>query len=559
MVGLLGALGTARDLGRLHEIGVVLARHGMGDAVRRLGIAGILERAGRAVHLRGTQGLGREPQVRLREALETLGPTFVKLGQVLAGRSDLLPPAWVEELSRLHERARPVPFDDLRRQLEEDLGRPPREVFAHLDPEPLAAASIAQVHRATLVDGSQVVLKIRRPGIEETVRADLGLLARLAEQAEERMPELRRFRPRSLVRGFARALRSELDLRLEARNTDRIRANLRPQDRLVVPALHHGFTTERLCVQDHLEGPSLGAWLRGGHGNGQDPAELAARGAQTILRMILVDGCYHADPHPGNLLVLADGRLGLLDFGLVGHLSDTRRGELLDLVHAVHTRDVDAMVEILGGWSSGDGPLDLDLCTQDCAAFLDRYQGLALRQLSATEVLSDLTALLRDNDLALPGDVALLIKVFLTLDGLGRSLDPGFVMASHIEPYALEAWRERRSPRALARRGARSLGSLLSALPRDLERLAARARHGRLRVDVDMTRLSDFAQTLDRSASRLTVGLVTAALIVGTSIALTVSGGPTAWGLPVFGLLGFSSSLVAGVWLLGSILRSSRS
>ena len=193
-------LSAARDLGRLHDIASVLVRHGLGDLVRRMGLARVFERAGRALHWDRARGFSKEPPVHVREALEELGPTFVKIGQILAGRTDLLPPSWTEELAKLQERVHPVPFDELRPQLVEDLGADPHEVFADLDETPLAAASIAQVHRASLPDGRPIVLKVRRPGIRRTVDADLRLVQRLAELAEERLPELRRFRPRSLAR-----------------------------------------------------------------------------------------------------------------------------------------------------------------------------------------------------------------------------------------------------------------------------------------------------------------------------------------------------------------------
>jgi ubiquinone biosynthesis protein len=555
---LIEALSTARDIGRLHEIGSVLIRHGLGDVVRRSGLAGLLQQAGRALHWEAPQRVGTltGPE-RLRRACEELGPTFVKLGQLLSGRTDLLDPEWTRELSRLQEQVRPLPFEELRGQIEEDLGAPPEQVFRDLELEPLAAASIAQVHRARLPDGTRVVLKVRRPGIEEVVRADLRLLARLAERVEKEMPELARYQPRAVVRQFARSIRDELDLVVEARNMQAIARNMAGQPDLVVPEVHPQWSSRRLCVQQYLEGTSAADWVESGRTADLDGERIAALGADVVLKMVFVDGLYHADPHPGNVLFLPDGRVGLLDFGMVGRLSGARRIEFTSLLAAVVDRNEERVVETLLGWSGG-ADTDLELLSHDAGAFIDRYHGVPLEKLDVTQILGDVAELVRDNNLVLPADVAMLLRVFITLDGLGRVLAPGFQLSEHVAPFAREAMREHYAPRAVIRRSLYDVAQVLGGLPRDLRLLLARARHGNLRMDVDLERLDAFGRQIDRSANRLTVGMVTAALIVGTSIALTVPGGPQVLGLPLFAFLGFSSSLLAGLWLLWSIQRAGR-
>jgi ubiquinone biosynthesis protein len=552
------ALSTARDLGRLHEIASVLVRHGLGDVVRRLGIAGLLERAGKVLRWEATAGLSQKaPPQHFRETLEDLGPTFVKLGQILAGRTDLLPPEWTDELARLHEQATPVPQDRVRSQVAADLGADPDELFSDFDPSPLAAASIAQVHRAELPDGTPVVLKIRRPGIRAVVEADLRLMRRMAELIHNEMPEMRRFRPRNLVRQFERTLRNELDLRMEARNVERLAQALDGAGNIVIPRVHSRYTCEQLIVLDYLGGTSIDEWLRSGKPGDADPKQIAKVGADAVLRMVLAEGFFHADPHPGNVLLLDDGRLGLLDFGMVGRLSESRRMEFIQLLFGVVERRELEVVDLLLGWSQ-DAETDIDQLTQDTMALLDRYHGVPLKHLDLTAMLTDTAALLRDNNLFLPNDVALLLKVFITLDSLGRKLDPDFEMVSHVEPFARRVMRAHWSPGAVARRGVLQMGQMLVGLPNDVRRLMISARRGRFKVEVDMRRLETFGQQINRSANRLTVGVVTSALIVGTAIALTVSGGPTIFGLPLFAFLGFLGSIGTGVWLLWSILRSAK-
>jgi ubiquinone biosynthesis protein len=549
----LAALEHARDLGRMGEISAVFAKHGLGDLLRRAGLGPFVERAGSALRWRSVEDLGtRLPQERLRAAFEQLGPCFVKLGQLLAGRSDLLPPEWALELSRLREDVAPVPFEELRAQLEEDLGADPRQVFRAFDTSPLAAGSIAQVHRAELEDGTAVVLKIRRPGVQEAVEADLRLLARLAERLEQQR-EWRSYRPRTVVRQFARVLRAELDLAREARHAERLRAALRDDGRIVVPRIHGRWTRERLCVMDHLEGPSLGTWIRDGMPGGPDPAHVARVGTDAILRMVFVAGVYHSDPHAGNVILLPDGRLGLIDFGQIGVLTSARRGEFLELLAAVVARRPDEAADVLLGWA--DGAHDSEFLEQDCAEFIDRFRACSLRELRAGDVVAAIHALARENHLLLPADVSLLLKLFLTLDGLGRALDPGFVVSAYVEPFV----RRQGGARPVGLRElpglAADLARLAAGLPRDLRGLRNRLRRGRIGVQLDLPGLERFAAQLDHSVNHLTMGMIVSALIVGTSVSMTISVGPRLWGIPLFGVVGFASSIVVGLGWLAATRR----
>ena len=557
-MSLLDAIGTARDIGRLQDIAGVLVRHGLGDLVRRTGIAGLLASAGRALRLEAPKAREPKPlEAHLREALEELGPAFVKLGQLLAGRSDLLPPAYANELRRLREDAAPVPVEEIRQALAEELGAPPEEVFAEFEDEPLAAASIGQVHRARLSDGSRVALKVRRPGIEQVVEADLRLLMRLADVLEREVKELRRYRPRELARQFARSLRAELDFRVEARHLERINGDLPLGSPVVVPQIHDRWTSERLLVLDYFEGPSLGEWLESEDFDPATGRRLARIGADAVLHQVFVDGFFHADPHAGNVILLPDERIGLIDFGMTGRLSEERRLELMSLLAATAQRKEDEVVDILLDWSQSPDT-QIDQLQADCGAFIDRYHGLPLGELDVGELLSDVAELLRQNDLFLPSDIAMLLKVFVTLEDLGRQLDPDFDMACHVEPFVERELRNALSPGALLRRGAGELRQLASGLPGDLRRIISRARRGRFRLEIEHRDLERFAAHFERSANRLTVGLVTAALIVGTSIALNVQAGPSVGGFPVLGLMGFATSIAAGLWLLFLIWRSPR-
>ena len=573
-------LTTVRDLARLHNIASILIRYGFGDMVRRMGLANALERAGRALHWNEAQELAHlEPPARVRRALEELGPTFVKLGQVLATRIDLFEPEWIIEFGKLQDSTPAAPWSDIRQQLCEDLGAPPEEVFATFDPEPLAAASIAQVHRARLEDGSEVVVKVRRPGIRPIIEADLRWLMRLAKLAEGESPELRAFRPQEVVRQFSQSLRRELDFAWECRNAEHIAENFAgytdkdepPDDAsaeaapeppqalpiIVIPRVYWQWTGERVCVQEFIAGIS-GRQLAAVDQAGLDRKVLARRGAHAVLKMIVEDGFFHADPHPGNVFYLPGNRIAFIDFGMVGRLTEVRRDQLTGLLLGLVKHEPRRVADVMLDWT-GDGAMDEDGLLVEIQTFVQQYHGVALKQLRLGAMLSDLVAILRQHELALPPDLSLLIKAFISLEGMGRELDPDFDMAGEAMPLLEQALRARYAPTALLQRGWRGVSealSLVAGLPQDISRLLRAARRGRLEIHIDVTHLKRVGNQLDSAASRLTVGIVIAALIIGSSIVMTVPGGPTWLGLPFFGLLGFVGAIIGSIWLLLSIWRS---
>ncbi|MDZ4075849.1 MAG: AarF/UbiB family protein [Hylemonella sp.] len=549
------------NLGRLNEIAGVLMRHGLGELVRRWGLADVLDKAGHRLHWDHAADLAHlPPPVQLRKALEELGPTFVKLDQILAGRADMFGPEWIAEFEKLHSHVPALPLEALRAQLREDLGDEPEAVFARFDTEPLAAASIAQVHRAQLKDGSEVVVKIRRPGIREVIEADLRLLDRLAALAEIELPALAPYRPRQLLREFGRSLQRELDLASECRHAERLARNMAVLPFVQIPRIHWAWTRERVNVQDYVEGIA-GHALDQLDQAGLDRRLLARRGAQAVLKMIVEDGFFHADPHPGNVFYLPDNRLAFIDFGMVGHLSMRRRQQLLKLLLGLVQREPQMVVDVLLDWTRDGQTVPVERLESDIEAFLDQYHGTPLAELSLGRMLVDVTAILRENHLALPADLALLIKAFITLEGLGRGLDPNFNMAGEALPLLQQVVRARYRPRAMAGRVWGSwlrLMEVAEQLPQDLSRLLRKARQGRMGLDIESRSLRHVGKQLDRAANRISLALIIAALIIGSSIVMTVGGGPTLLGLPAFGLLGFLGAGIGALWLGRSIWRSHR-
>ena len=556
---LLELLDTKRDIGRLSEMAAVLARHGFGDMVQRLGMETVLAKAGRVF----SRDAGETPQhlappARIRRAMEDLGPTFVKLGQILSTRVDLFPPAYIAEFEKLRDRVPTLPYDDLVAEVEAQVGCPLTDLFAEIDREPLAAGSIAQVHAARLKTGEAVVLKIRRPGIEAVVNADLRLLMRLADIAEREIAEIRRFRPRAVIAEFARSIRMEMDLANECRNADRLAEAFRDWPGIAVPKIHWAWTSAVMNVQERIEGIA-GSDLAGVDAAGLDRRALARTGADAVLKMVFEDRFFHADPHPGNVIYRSDGQIVFLDFGMVGQLSRTRRDELVALLAGVVDRRAERVVEILIDWAdTRNAGLDVAGLSARIDAFIDAVHGMPLKSLDFTAMTLDLLAILRGYDLALPPDLAMLIKAFVSLEGMGRQLDPDFDMMAAAAPVIERLMRQKYSPRELGRRARGGLADgfdLMTALPGDLRKLLALAQKGRLKLGIDVERIDDILDRFDRAVTRLTIGIVIAALTVGSSIVLTATGNEIPIALSVFAMLGFFGAVAGGIWLLYSIWR----
>ncbi|CAI1587354.1 Probable ubiquinone biosynthesis protein UbiB [Serratia quinivorans] len=538
---------TARDRARLKEISAVLIRYGLQDVIRLLGLSTLLS---------GGEG-GGEPQdnqtlpQRLRAALEALGPTFVKFGQILATRSDLLDSSWTDELDRLHSQATTLAWSELAPQITADLGGDPHHLFAEFDQAPLAAASMAQIYRARLHSGEAVVIKVLRPGLAKTIHADLRLLAYLAETVEQQSPALARYRPRQMVRALATALNHELDLTHEGNNCERVAQQFAQQPEVVIPKIYWQWSSKRLLVQEFLPGiaPENPQQLATA---GFDGPLLAQRGAQAFMKMVLEHRLYHADPHPGNLMALADNRVGFIDFGMVGQLSERRRNQLLLLLQAIAERESGGIVNTLIAWSDSDplDLLDLELAAQN---FLDKQ---ASATLTLGKALTDLLVMAREHQLALPPDLVLLFKALITADGVLHRLDPNFDIIATLKPMLQQVMLQRYTPEAVRRRMLALGGEALDAgeeLPQTLRLLMRRLKRGQISADINLKNISQLSKALERAAVTLAIAIVTAAFTLGLAPYLMQSS-VRLWGIPLFPALGGLACL-GGVLLLVLRLR----
>jgi ubiquinone biosynthesis protein len=480
----------------------------------------------------------------------------------MATRVDLFPPHWIAEFEKLQAQVPPVPFEQLLPDLERSLGRSPFEVFGDLDTRAHGAASIAQVHRAKLQDGTPVVLKVRRPGVREKIDADLRLLRRVSELIESEIPEARRYRPAEVAAQFARTLEREADFVTETRNIQRFRKNFEGNPNVVIPRIYPEYTSDVLLVQEWVDGipaTDLAAVER----SSLDKKRLAALGVDTFLKMILIDGFFHADPHPGNVFYLPGNRMVIIDFGMVGRLSPQRRAQVIDLLGGLARMSEEPMIDVLLDWA-GDAYVDEVKLAADVNEMVFDYEGVPLKDIRVGHALRQFAAIVREHSIVLPSDLSLMFKTLITLEGLGRQYDPDFHITDHLTPLVRSALAERYKPNELARRGRSTLSQFINVVggvPRDLARFLREARRGKTRIDLDLKRLDSFGHQLDRTLDRVTVGIMTASLVIGSAIVLTVQEGPVFLGVPVLpalGLFGYLLAFCNSVWIIYGIWRSGR-
>lgn len=545
-----------RNLGRTREIVTVLLNHGFGDVVERLRLLHYLRWWRRVVLRRKEVPPALTVYQRIRMALEELGPAFVKFGQVMSTRPDLVPAPLIAELERLQEHVAPFSGDEARRLLEEEMGAPVNQLFARFEPRPMAAGSLGQVHRAWDFDGTPLAVKIRRPNAVRDIERDLSLMAELALMIERHLPEAEVFDPSGLVAQFARTIRRELNFNREARTMDEFRRMFRSDATLRIPLVKWDRTTEAVVTMEFMEGLKINdrAALCDA---GLDPVAIAANGARIFMRMSFEYGLFHGDPHPGNMRILQSGVIGLIDFGMVGRLEDEKREQLVDLFVAVTRGDARSCVDQVLVVGKPFRPIDRPLLQSDVRDFIDGFYGLPLENINVGRMLSEFVAILSNHSIRYPSDLMLLIRAIITLEGVGRELDPEFNLAIHLAPLVEDLVRERYNPQRMASRvvgDARMLLGVLHDLPIHVGKTLAKLSRDDLRIHLEHRHLEHLITEVDRSSNRIVIGMVMSALIVASALIIRSTGSAAWWiSVPTFVL----SSLL-GIWLIYGIFRSGR-
>ncbi|MGE5445667.1 MAG: ABC1 kinase family protein [Ignavibacteriales bacterium] len=550
-MSVLSILTKTQDVQRLRQIFTVLAKHGYGHIIERLG-------------LRDSRVLGiiiptpsTKPSSnaeRLRQALEELGPTFVKLGQILSTRPDLIPPAYIDEFSKLQDNVPPFPYEDAANQIRMELGVEVEEVFTNFDPNPIASASLAQVHKATLQNGAQVAVKIQRPDIKPLIESDIDLLYLLARLVENSIPELRLYSPRKVVREFERAMTRELDFTIEAANAERFRRNFGLNPNLYFPKVYRELSGKKALTMEFIEGVKItDAPLRG-----YDPRLIARRGLRAVVEMVFRDGFFHADPHPGNIFVMEGSRLAYLDLGLAGRVSEEVKDTMLLLILSIMREDFEEVVRIFYKIGIKEDDVDMSEFRADVMDICEKHFGKPLKYMELGAFIKDILEGAFRHRIRIPLEYALMCKALITMEGVGKKLDPDINIFEESHSYLVEIFKKRYNLDRVSSDLAKSVVTLsrtIQEAPPQLKGILDNLESGRFKIRVEDTGAEKSASTWEKIVNRLILSLITSTLIISSFLLILF--GKSSWAT-LLGILGFLSAGFLGFWVMFSILKSQR-
>lgn len=556
---------TYRSAKRLQQIVNVLLKHGFGRIIDQIQL-------GRYIPFRKRlRTFGQWPTLkgptvpeRLRIAFGELGPSFIKLAQILSSRPDLVTAQFANEFKKLQDEVPPFSVTEAKRIISEELKKPLEGIFWEFKDEPVAAASIAQVHCAKLADGSEVIVKVQRPGIREQIETDITILTALARLLDRNVPESRFFNPVGIVDEFSKTVRRELDFIGEAKNCLRFKKNFEENPDIYIPRIYGELVTEKVLVMERIEGVRIDN-IQGITALGLDRKRLVKVSVDAYFKMILEDGFFHADPHPGNLLAMPSGMLAFVDFGIVGRVTPEMKATMANTFLALIHRDFDKLIDqyIELGYVPED--IDLDRFRRefktDLLYYLEPLYGLTLQEINFAQYLDVVTHLALKHRMQIPSDLLLINKAMLIMENIGRELDPAFDFIAVAEPYAMRLAREKFSPSRIYEHGARGLeelGDFLVLFPKQIKRIIRKVLRDDIHIKLTHIGLDRLITDMDRSSNRITFGMIISAILLGSAIMQSTGAGIQIFGMSVLGLLSFGLAFLMGIWLIISIIKSGR-
>ncbi len=545
-------------LGRYRQIGNILVKYGFGIILERTHLFRILKLHPH-LHVGGEKETLSIPK-RLRLMCEELGPTFIKLGQILSTRPDLIPLSFIKEFEKLQDRVKPLKAEVIEKIIGEELGDFPEKLFSSFDRKPLASASISQVHRAKLKNEKEIILKVQKPGIKKIINADLQILHNLASLIEKFIKEAEIYQPKRIVEEFEKSIKKELNFLLEARNIERFSRNFSSDDTIYIPKLYKNFTTGKVLALEYVSGTKINE-VEELEKLCLNRKQIALNGAKGILKQIFVDGFFHGDPHPGNILILKNGKICYLDFGIVGRLGEERKMELVSLFEGFLYRDAERIVRTLLSMGTIDENVDLRELRRETEEIIDKYYNVSLKEISIKEIIDEEFTIMRKFKMKIPSDFSLLAKALITTEGVGTLLEPDFNIIEQIKPFAKNLMKERLSLFNLVKDLKKMFSNLyfsMKELPGNLEVLLRNIKKGYINIAFEHKGLKDLTTTMNSSSNRISFALIISALIIGSSLIMLSGKGPLMMGFPGLGILGFIIASILGLFLIISILKGGK-
>lgn len=546
-------LADLKNIKRFKEIVTVLTKYGFEEIARRIDLPGI-------TFSHPPRSADGEDSIytRIRYIIEELGPTFIKFGQVMSLRPDMLPGELLAELEKLQDDAPALALEDIEKAVQEELGKPVQEIFSVFDVEPVAAASLSQVHKGVIREtGRLVSVKVQRPGIRAVIEADLDVLDVMARFLDQQFEELELYDLPELVRLIRRHIMTELDFKSELRNIN-IARSYAEDTPIYIPEAIESYSTKRLLVMEFVQGARYSEAVRDPLYDGK---RIARQGLAAAVKQILDDGFFHADPHPGNLLVTENMNLCIIDWGMVGRLTEKDRFELTDLLRAIVEKDSKALVQSLLRMCRPHGNVDSASLERDLLVLLDTYHSIPIKDLNIGKFLIDVTSTLRDHHLKLPTDYVIMIKALVTAEGSARKIDPELNVVAEIREHVRRLIKSRYKPDSLRRNFRNAIAAFWihqREFPQQILRIISKLENGDLRLQLNHNKLEKLANSIDNAANRLTIAIIAGAIIMGSSMIITTGIGPHLFGLPALGVIGYLLSVILGLWLVITIIRSGK-